>query len=67
MLNTLTDEEDARSLGGQAEVNRRHLIKNSNLVGLLKEEIFQMQKALNHAHIRIKELNNELAQYKKNK
>lgn len=55
----------AVGLGGLEEVNRRHLIRESEMVDLWKNEIHTMQDQLGNAYIRIKDLvkeNADLAQ-----
>ena len=57
---TLSHEEDAKSLGGDAEWFRRLFIQKDSEIELLKQEIAGMQKALYDAYKRIRELNKEL-------
>lgn len=61
----MTSDESAFALGGQEEVNRRHIIRESQMVDLLKKEIHTMQDQLGNSYIRIKELVKENAELKK--
>ena len=61
----MTSDESAFALGGLEEVNRRHLIRESQMIDLLKKEVHTMQGMLNHAHIRIKDLISEIEELKK--
>ena len=54
---TLSHEEDAKSLGGDAEWFRRLFIQKDSEIELLKQEIAGMQKALYDSYKRIRELN----------
>ena len=61
----MTSDESAFALGGLEEVNRRHLVRESQIVDHLKKEVHIMQGMLNHAHIRIKDLITEIEELKK--
>lgn len=65
----MTSEEDAISLGGQAEVYRRKLVQIdealNGMITLLKGEVNTMQGQLTNAYKRINELNAENAELKK--
>ena len=60
-----TSDESAFALGGLEEVNRRHLVRESQMVDLLKKEIHTMQGQIQRAYISIKELNTENMELKK--
>lgn len=64
----MTSEEDAISLGGQAEVYRRKLVQIdealNGMITLLKGEVNTMQGQLTSAYKRINELNAENAELK---
>jgi len=61
----MTSDESAFALGGLEEVNRRHIIRESQTVDLLKKEIHTMQSQLGNAYIRIKDLISENLELKK--
>ena len=61
----MTSDESAFALGGLEEVNRRHLVRESKMIDVLKKEIHTMQGMINHAHVRIKDLVSENADLKK--
>jgi len=68
MVKPMTSEEDAISLGGQAEVYRRKLVQIdealNSMITLLKGEVNTMQGQLTKAYIRINELNAENTELK---
>ena len=65
----MTNEEDALSLGGPAELYRRKLVEMEQakeaMIGLLKGEVATMQGQLNSAYKRINELNQQITELKK--
>lgn len=68
MVNPMTSEEDALSLGGPAELYRRKLVQveqaHEAMVNLLKMEINTMQSQVSKSYIRINELVEENAELK---
>lgn len=64
----MTSDEDALSLGGQAELYRRKLVQVEQsleaMINLLKGEVATMQRQLSRAYIRINELVEENAELK---
>jgi hypothetical protein len=68
MANPMTSDEDALSLGGQAELYRRKLVQVEQsleaMINLLKGEVATMQRQLSRAYIRINELVEENAELK---
>ena len=65
----MTSDEDAASLGGQAEVYRRKLVRQEQadtaMINLLKGEVKPMQGQLTKAYKRIQELVTENEALKK--
>jgi len=65
----MTTDEDAASLGGQAEVYRRKLVRQDQayegMVKILKTEVHTLQGQLQRAYKRIQELASENAELKK--
>jgi|TARA_B100001146_G_scaffold224806_1_gene244240 hypothetical protein len=55
-MTKMTSEEDAMSLGGQAEVDRRELLQESSMVHMLRSEVATMQATLYKSYKRIREL-----------
>ena len=51
-------------LGGQAEVQRRQVIAENNLIDMLRGEVKTLQGQLQAAYVRIHELNSELNKHK---
>ena len=68
MVKVMTSDEDAASLGGQAEVYRRKLVRmeqaDAAMIAMLKGEIGTMQGQLTKAYKRIQELVTENAELK---
>ena len=69
MVKVMTSDEDAASLGGQAEVYRRKLVRQEQadtaMINLLKGEVKTMQGQLTKAYKRIQELVTENEALKK--
>ena len=69
MVTVMTSDEDAASLGGQAEVYRRTLVRQEQadtaMINLLKGEVKTMQGQLTKAYKRIQELVTENEALKK--
>ena len=52
--------ESGIELGGQAEIDRREIISESNTNDMLRNEVYTLQGQLQAAYVRIAELTTEL-------